>query len=382
LLAEATHQLWVALRYKEPFFEQLNQYHIAQPGRLNLQACQGNVHLPTTVFIHCLVAAGCHTIRLKAYGQKMPMTDNFLHNEPAQTNHRWAEHNEWDIGTSFTSPYIWLFASATGRRHGIKHFPMLVPGSCDYGTVNMRQSHRGRHFAIKIYPRLVHVIKSLNSHLQGGIPRTLQGVRNQVEAGVRMIHSLTGRDGMGLGGFRIEVTIRATSLRAATRAVKRTGFLNPEYWLGLGEGPHAPHLLSAKVVDRAAFRENANWVHQQAVSSKVFRGQAGDKPSKQQIQALTDILNALGWNGGFRSPTKSLKANAWWNMAPTAVPTLFNVLSEIYQTDDEIRALFQLARVNSTGDGLPCKAHPNDPSHRYQVNNSRPFRIRCCMHGC
>jgi hypothetical protein len=92
------------------------------------------------------------------------MTDDFLHNEPAQTDHRWAEHNEWDIGTSFTSPYIWLFASATGRRHGIKHFPMLVPGSCDYGTANVRQSHRGRHFSVKIYPRLVHVIKSFNSH--------------------------------------------------------------------------------------------------------------------------------------------------------------------------------------------------------------------------
>jgi hypothetical protein len=183
-------------------------FTLLSPVDSNFQASLGNVHLPTTVFIHCLIAAGCNTIRLKAYGQKMPMTEDFLHNEPAQTDHRWAEHNEWDIGTSFASPYIWLFASATGRRHGIKHFPMLVPGSCDYGTVNLRQSHRGRHFSIKIYPRLVHVIKSFNSHLQGGIPRTLRGVRNQLEAALRMIHSLTGRDGMGLGGFRIEVTVK------------------------------------------------------------------------------------------------------------------------------------------------------------------------------
>jgi hypothetical protein len=84
------------------------------------------------------------------------------------------------------------------------------------------------------------------------------------------------------------------------------------------------------VVDRAAFLDNANWVHQQAISAKVFRGQAGDKPSKQQIQALTDILNALGWYGGLRSPTKSLRPNAWWNMSPPAAPRLFNILSEIY----------------------------------------------------
>jgi hypothetical protein len=63
-------------------------------------------------------------------------------------------------------------------------------------------------------------------------------------------------------------------------------------------------------------------------------------------------------------------------------PTLFNNRSEIYQTDDQIRRLFQLARANSNGDGLPCKAHPNNIHHRYQVNNDQPFRIRCCMHGC
>jgi hypothetical protein len=132
---------------------------------------------------------------------------------------------------------------------------------------------------------------------------------------------------MGLGGFRIEVTVKAPSLHEASRAVRRTGFLDPQYWLGLGDGPHAQHLISAKLVEREAFLENANWVYQQAVLGKVFQGQAGDGPTKQQLQALTDILNALGWNGGLRSPTKSLAPSAWWNMSATAVPTLFNVLS-------------------------------------------------------
>jgi hypothetical protein len=80
-----------------------------------------------------------------------------------------------------------------------------------------------------------------------------------------------------------------------------------------------------------AFLDNANWVYEQAVLGKVFQDQAGDRPSKRQVQALTDILNALGWNGGM---TKSLATNAWWNMSPTAVLTLFNILSKIYQTDD------------------------------------------------
>ncbi|GFZ43054.1 hypothetical protein JCM24511_00772 [Saitozyma sp. JCM 24511] len=115
---------------------------------------------------------------------------------------------------------------------------------------------------------------------------------------------------------------------------------------------------------------------------KSFRVRQAIGHPSNKVQALTDILNALGWNSGLRSPTKSLAANAWWHMATTAVPTLFNILSEIYQTDDQIRALFQLARANSTGDGLPCQNHPTDQHHRYQVNNGQPFRIRSCMHGC
>jgi hypothetical protein len=382
LIAEATHQLWVDLRLKTPFFNALDDHMDAQEGTLEYQASQGKAHLPTSVFIDCLMAAGCHTIRLKSYGQKMPMMTPFLHNEPAQTDHRWAEHNEWDIGTTFVSPYIWLFASATGRRHGIKHFPMCVPGSGDYGSVNVDQSHRGRKFTVKIYPRLVHVIKSFNSHLQGSIPTTLSGVLGQVASAKRMIHSLSGKDAMGLGGFRIEVTVRAVSLREATKVVKRTGFLNPEYWLGLSDGRHAPKPISAKVVSRQAFLDNANWVFQQAESAKVFHGQGANKPSKQHIQALTDILNALGWNGDLRTPTKSLRPDAWWNMVAPAAPSLFGKLAELYQTDDQIRALFELARANAGRDGVPCKSQPNDLGHRYQVNNGRPFRIRCCMHGC
>jgi hypothetical protein len=146
--------------------------------------------------------------------------------------------------------------------------------------------------------------------------------------------------------------------------------------------PTRGHPSSAKLVHREAFLENANWVYEQAVFAEVFQGQAGDRPTKRQLQALTDILNALGWNCRLRSPTKSLAPDAWWNLSPTAVPTLFSTLSEVYQTDDQIRTLFQIARANSMGDGLPCKNHPNNQQHRYQVNNGRPFRIRCCMDGC
>ena len=139
----------------------------------------------------CLADAVCSAIRLKAYGQKMPI-DRFLNNEHAGLDYCWAEQNEWDIVTSFDSPNIWLFAFATGQQHGIKHYPLLVPGSRGYGTVNLKVTHNAQKFSVKIYPRLVHVIKSSNSQLQAGIPKTLYGILKQRAAALRMIHTLTG----------------------------------------------------------------------------------------------------------------------------------------------------------------------------------------------
>ena len=43
-------------------------------------------------------------------------------------------------------------------------------------SVLVELKDNGRASRIKIYPRLVHVIKSLNSRLQGDIPKTLSGV--------------------------------------------------------------------------------------------------------------------------------------------------------------------------------------------------------------
>jgi predicted component of type VI protein secretion system len=383
LLAQANHQLWIDPKYKDPFFNSLEHYQTAQPGRLLLQASLGNVHVSTSVFIHCLRQAGCDTIRLKAYGQKTPLVERFLNKEPAQTDHRWAEHNEWDIGRSFSSPFIWLFASAEGRRHGLKHHPMLVPGSDKYGTVNIKATHRSRHFSVKVYPRIVHVIKSFNSRLQGSVPNSLQGVRNQVAAGLRMIHNLTGKDAMALGGFRIEVTVKAPSLRQAHRLVKATNFLNPSYWLGAAEGPHAALLLTANLVTREGFLANANWVYQQAAQANIFQGRAADAPSKAQIQALIDILNGLGWNGGIRSPTKSLDPNAWWHCTPsTDRSAIFQELSKRYQSDEEFRDLYEQARGSSHPYTLPCKAQPGNPDHRYQVHHRAPFRVRCSQRQC
>lgn len=199
-----------------------------------------------------------------------------------------------------------------------------------------------------------------------------------------MIHSLTGKDDKALGGFRIEVTVKAHSLREAHRLVKSTGFLNPSYWLGLGDGPHPPTTLSAQVITRKGLLADANWVYQQAAQADIFHGRGSDRPTKAQIQALTDILNSLGWNSGLRSPTKSLDPEARWHFHTPSSDraAIFRHLMSTYQSDEEIMEMFETARSGAHPYAIPCKLAPGDPSHRYQIHERSPFRVRCSYKEC
>jgi hypothetical protein len=260
---------------------------------------------------------------------------------------------------------------------------VLVPGSRDFGTVNLKLSHDNQHYAIKIYPRIVHVMKSFNSKLQGSIPKTLGGARKQAEAARTILHKLNGKSATDLGGFRIEVSVKAVSLAAAVDKVKATPFLDPEYYLGLGQGPASPILLSARLVTRDDLFANAHWVHQKATDEKLLDGDSNVKPTPRYIKILTDIFNSFGWNGGLRRPSKSFDPGAWWNDSDgpaTSTVELAGQLSELCQSDAQVKLLFTKAR--QLAGIIPCQQQPEDPGHRYQVNSSSPFRVRCGARGC
>lgn len=105
-----------------------------------------------------------------------PIERQTIKAETADMDHQCAIHNEWDLGKTFTSPHIWLFESDTGQQYGFKRCSTAVPCSLDYGSVNRDVPHDCQNFSVKIYPHIVHVIKSFISSLQSNIPRTLSGI--------------------------------------------------------------------------------------------------------------------------------------------------------------------------------------------------------------
>lgn len=58
-----------------------------------------------------------------------------------------------------TCTEIYLFAPALGKVKGMSSYPMVIPGSMDYGSVHIKLPYKGDRYSVKIYPRLVHVIK-------------------------------------------------------------------------------------------------------------------------------------------------------------------------------------------------------------------------------
>jgi len=92
-------------------------------------------------------------------------------------------------------------------------------------------------------------------------------------------------------------------------------------------------------------------------------------------------MNGLGWNAGLWKPSHSLDPDAWWyEDNHENLPEIFQSLADNFHTDAQIRRLFNFAR--SAAGHVPCMNFPKDSTHRYQVNNQSPFRIRCCMPGC
>jgi len=73
-----------------------------------------------------------------------------------------------------------------------------------------------------------------------------------------MLHHLNGKTASELGGFRIEVSVKAVSLAQAVGNVQGTPYLDPEYWLGMGQGPFSPIILTGRLVSRNDLFANAH----------------------------------------------------------------------------------------------------------------------------
>ena len=173
---------------------------------------------------------------------------------------------------------------------------MTTPGSLDHGSVMRTISFDGTHYGLEVYPRLVHAIKAFRSRLQGDIPKTLRGVQVKTRAGLEAIQFLPKVDPGEMGGFRIELTIGASSLAEARAKVQAVPMLEPNF------SPHPPdpymsYKLKANTVTKDGLLANAGWVYHQHTLANQFEGTDASRPKTVQVEIMTDVLTALGGMG-------------------------------------------------------------------------------------
>jgi len=386
LLASSVHQIWVQAQFKLPFIKEIKRYQVVQPGKNPIQPILGRVLVPVYRFTQCLIKAGCNTLWIKAYGQKLPLTKHRVTNEPAQSNHLFAKYNSWDIGKSFDSPFIWLFAPAIPKKSIIQMFPMVIPASNDFGSLNLTFRYQSRDFFVKVYARLVHLIKSFNSQMGHAIPKTLFGLRNQGKQALEMIASLRAADPKEITGFRIEVTVQAPTLSLAVKIVEATPFFNLQFWLDpQSHVPELQHLrLIAKICTEDSLIRNASAMHALATTQGILSGDNRTKPSSRAVQGLTDVLAALGWCSGLRRPTQSSDPKAWWVSQPgqTTQIGVLEKLSNKFKTVAQQLEFIKLFRTKSRFGYIPCQQAPADSTHRYQLCDNKNLRVRCGKKEC
>jgi hypothetical protein len=380
LLGKQNHQLWVHPDVKGPFFDEICKHIVVFESTSELIATYGSPMVPVREFVRCLVKARCQTIWIKAYGQKLSIGSGPLLEEPAEPAHPKANHNQWDLGTTFKSRELWLWGNAKTNK-SLTTYPMVIPSSLDLGSVMGTITYQDNDYGFKVYPRLVHTIKAFRSKLQGDIPKTLRGVQVKARAGLQVIHLLGTVDPLEIGGFRIELTVGARTLADARAKVQSTPLLDPKFWLDPPE-PHGAYKLTVTHVTKDGLLANADWVYRQHTLADPFHGTGNSRPTKRQVQIMSDVLAGFGWNAGKRRPTKSLAADAWWwidrtveTMHGVRLSLLADLQAKYTSAPAKVRLIHHVRQHHSNY--LPCQLYPADPKHRYNVVNQSPFRLRC-----
>ncbi|TYJ57652.1 hypothetical protein B9479_001734 [Cryptococcus floricola] len=106
------------------------------------------------------------------------------------------------------SDLIFLF-NKVHHRSGVEILEMLYPSSGGFGSAKTHFSFRGQEITLKMYPRLVHRLKSINSRIEVTDAKTKHA---QLE---RILDNLEEHPPGAIGGWRIEVSLQARTLEEA-----------------------------------------------------------------------------------------------------------------------------------------------------------------------
>ncbi|SOV07963.1 uncharacterized protein UDID_17245 [Ustilago sp. UG-2017a] len=313
------------LQFKLPLIARLQQppqRAILIPAEHASVLTYGELHVDVGIMVEALQGIGCQSIRMSAYGIKVPM-DRFL--DPAMlSEHPLWEANVFDIGCTVDTGHITLIAPKL-KKGKFKQYPMALCVGRGFGSVELKWSYQPdgiSHF--KGYPKLTHLLKAGAAGAgQAGQPMSVKVVQDRISTLQSWKARIIGTAPEVGSGIRLEVTVQAATMQAAHENAVTSKYLDHLYLFSAAAGDQQ---LLTHTINKADMFTDLDALLAVAEQKQIFRGSHSKASTQLQRQAVIDLYNAMGWHPG-RQPTALDSLTAWW----ASLQAMLDIAQELKQ---------------------------------------------------
>lgn len=227
-IARNTIYLLVPPSFKEELIEQLHKrLYVLLASSYGRTLTQGQHTITLGTLVEVLEAVGCTSVRLQAHGMKHRLATHYPLHLQEEELHPLSNTNLFDIGRTVEAPDVYTFKPKAGQR-GFRVYDMFLPLGEGYGSVQCLVQHENQGLRIKIYPRLIHMIKAKGNRFSRLDPLTLKTAKTRAKAVEAFAQDMATYH--QLGGYRIEVSVRASTLLEAVQILETTPLLVLDSW--------------------------------------------------------------------------------------------------------------------------------------------------------
>ncbi|CAD6896551.1 unnamed protein product [Tilletia laevis] len=256
---------------------------------------------------------GCETVRFSTYGIKKNIK-TFV--DPASPDHPEAELNSYDLGVEWDPDSIFLTAPKRKLPKNVSTlYPMLGPRGLGYGSIKFKIQVEEDEFTIKIYPKLVHVLKSAMGKGILYAPKTMATLKKRQTNLEKLCTSLREGKPEATYGVRVECTVTASSFEEAKAKVSKLPLLSIKEYLKPVHPDFKDFKIGCHEVSHEVYMEQFTRLLKHVIETlKLFAGRSIVKTTPRQMQICLDMFNVAGWNPGRMRITSWVLRASWWRV--------------------------------------------------------------------
>ncbi|PLW36317.1 hypothetical protein PCANC_19457 [Puccinia coronata f. sp. avenae] len=306
------------------------RFHIiAHPSAKQLILTKGSPACTVAMLEEVMVQIGVEHVRVASYGMKCPyrLVEEDLGSRVPRCLALHQKKNHFDVGFTYY-PYhgterfqeeILLAKRPDGiARSQSDLYPLLLELGEGFGSVSLVPDHEAIK-RLKCYSSLAHSLKATSQKDMKSPPTTAVTWNRRLKSLIEKRATMGLKDCAEICGLRFEATVYARTANEAQQIVHQSGYLHPRAYSHSPAHPNFKMALDFKPIPVSKYFAYVDLMIEKLKRMQLEIPQAHDNRkeiSMQQKQAILDVGNAMGWNGGkFQRPTsldKEKVPHPWW----------------------------------------------------------------------